>query len=42
VANISSASTDLWIVANKKDGGFAKTYMRVANPQDINLGNSAA
>ena len=42
VANISSASTDLWIVANKKDGGFAKTYMRVANPQDINLGSTAA
>lgn len=42
VANISSASNDLWIVANKKDAGFAATYMRVGNPQDINLGNSAA
>ena len=42
VANISSASADLWIVANKKDAGFAKTYIRVGDPQDINLGNSAA
>lgn len=42
IANISSGSNDLWIVANKKDAGFAKTYLRVSTPEELQLGNAGA
>lgn len=39
VTNLSSSALDVWIVANKKFGGFAATVIRIANPQEVALGD---
>ena len=36
--HIHADTNDLWIIANKRDGSFAKTYIRVADAQHIHLG----
>jgi hypothetical protein len=38
--NIHASSNDLWIFANKLNGGFAKTIIRVAHPEEMQLGNA--